>query len=147
MRQFSVGTQPEDAYYQDIAEMTDYFIVGITPPMEPLAKFDEITAKFVKNLMVEYSPYLSHYKDGNGKAIENPEHFRQSVSYLTSWNRALDRFAMAETGKTTPTGKPIQITPKNKDVRAEIEKAGYDFNELLTAKIQTGIIAENEEEI
>ncbi len=140
MAQFAlVEEHIEPLYRKDLEQMTHYFKKKKEPPKDPLAKFDEVFGKFSKNLGVEYSPYLSHY------GFNTPEEYRDSVSYIEKWNRAMNRFVLAETGATTPTGKPIVITSKNNDVKAEIIKAGYDFKSLLECKIRLGADSEDEE--
>jgi len=140
MAQFPVILEvTEPLYREDLLQMTEYYKKKKPPPKAPLASFDFTLGKFNKNLGVEYSPYLSHY------GFENPDHYRQAVAFIEKWNRALTRFALAETGGTTPTGKPITITPKNNEVKAEIIKAGYKFNDLLQCKIELGATDEEEE--
>ncbi len=141
MAQFSiVEEQSEPIYRKDLQLMTEYFSKKKPPPKDPLLKFDEVFGKFTKNLSVEYSPYLTHY------GFETPDDYRQNVNYIEKWNRALNRFVLAETGAKTPTGKPIVITSKNIDMKNEIVKAGYDFNSLIDCKIRIGAEVEEEAE-
>jgi hypothetical protein len=94
--------------------------------------FDPSVAKFSKHLGVEYSPYLSMLY-----GFANPDEYRRAVEPVVKrWNNALTRYAAAEMGATTPTGKPIVISQKNKDVRQEIMLAGYNFSELLRVKVE-----------
>jgi len=140
MAQFGiVEAHTEPLYRKDLEQMTFHFSKKKPPPLAPLVSFDTVFGKFVKNLYVEYSPYLSHY------GFEDPDDYRKNVSYIEKWNRALNRFVLAETGKTTPTGKPIVITAKNKEMQAEIIKAGHNFSELLQLKIDLGADEEVEE--
>lgn len=129
----------EPLYREDLLQMTEYYKKKKPPPLAPLASFDFTLGKFSKNLGVEYSPYLLHY------GFETPDHYRQSVAFVEKWNRALTRFALAETGGKTPTGKPIAVTPKNNEVKAEIIKAGYKFEDLLKCKVELGATDEEEE--
>jgi hypothetical protein len=140
MAQFSIVEEhTEPLYRKDLEQMTFHFSKKKPPPLAPLVSFDNVFGKFVKNLYVEYSPYLRHY------GFEDPDDYRKSISYIDKWNRALNRFVLAATGKTTPTGKPIVITPKNKDMQAEIIKAGHNFNDLLQLKIDLGADEEVED--
>lgn len=140
MAQFGiVEAHTEPLYRKDLEQMTFHFSKKKPPPLAPLVSFDNVFGKFVKNLYVEYSPYLNHY------GFEDPDDYRKNVSYIDKWNRAMNRFVLAETGKTTPTGKPITITPKNKEMQAEIVKAGHNFNELLQIKIDLGADEEVED--
>jgi hypothetical protein len=140
MGQFAIiEEQTEPLYKKDLQLMTEHFSKKKPPPKDPLLLFDETFGKFSKNLGVEYSPYLSHY------GFETPDDYRNSISYVEKWNRALNRFMLAETGATTPTGKPITITSKNNDMKAEIIKAGYDFRSLIECKIRIGADAEDDE--
>lgn len=138
MAQFAIVEKlSEPLYRADLEQMTFHFSKKKPPQKDPLARFDEAYGKFSKNLYVEYSPYLSHY------GFATPEDFRIAVAYIEKWNRSLNRFVLAETGEKTPTGKPIVITAKNNEVKADIIKAGYDFNSLIECKIRMG--AEDEE--
>jgi len=141
MAQFSIiAEHSEPLYHGDIEKMTHYFKKKKEPPKDPLIKFDDVFGKFSKNLGVEYSPYLSHY------GFATPDDYREGVKHCDKWNRALNRFVLAETGGKTPTGKPIVVTPKNNEVKAEIIKAGYDFDSILECKIRIGADAEEEVE-
>jgi hypothetical protein len=134
MLQFGINeTETEPIYRADIEEMTDLFKKKKRPDPAPLATFDFLQGKFSKNLQVEYSPYLTMVY-----GFADPDEYRASVKYVDSWNRVLVRFVKAELGHTTDTGKPINITPKNKDVQSAIVKAGYDFNALVSHKISLG---------
>lgn len=140
MRQFALDTTKcEELYYEDIKQITHWYKKKKTPPIEPLAKFDYLMGQFSKNLGVEYSGYLTSLY-----GYKNPEEYRDSVTFVKKWNNALSRYVKAELGQTTPTGKPINITPGNRDTRAEIEKAGFDFGELMQAKIAAGELEEEE---
>lgn len=143
MAQFDVNAETaEPIYRKDLEQITYYFRNPKKKvPIEPLAKFDDILGKFSKNLGVEYSPYLTMLY-----GFESPEAYRDSVKFVDKWNRGLNRYVLAETGATTPTGKAIVITSKNKEVRDEIEKAGYNFNEIIDCKIRLGAVEEEETE-
>lgn len=122
----------EDAYKQDIAQMTYYLTRGIQPDPEPLMGFDASIGAFNKNFKVEYSPYLKMIY-----GFGSPDEYRRAVEALVKrWNNALSRYAKAELGHMTPTGKPIVVTAKNKEVRQEIINSGYDFQEVLKYKMQ-----------
>lgn len=141
MAQFSIVEEhTEPIYHDDLTKITYYWKKKKEPPKDPLIKFDEVFGKFSKNLGVEYSPYLSHY------GFNNPDEYRDSVKHCDKWNRALNRFVLAETGGKTPTGKAIAITPKNKEMKEEIIKAGYNFTDILECKIRLGADAEEEAE-
>lgn len=141
MAQFAINVkETEPLYKEDIEQMTLYFKKGKRPPLAPLATFDYSMGKFSKNLGVEYSPYLTMLY-----GFETPDAYRDSIKFVEKWNRALNRFVLAETGAKTPTGKLITITPKNLEVKKEITKAGYKFDTLLQTKIELGVVAEEEE--
>jgi hypothetical protein len=76
--------------------------------------------------------------------FKNPDEYRDAVKFVERWNRGVARFALAESGATTPTGKRIMITPKNLEVKAEIVKAGFNFDEVLKCRIAAGVIDEEE---
>lgn len=141
MAQFKINIkETEPIYKDDIEQMTHYFKKNKKPPLAPLAGFDYGTAKFSKNLGVEYSPYLTMLY-----GFKNPEEYRDSVKFVVSWNRTLDRFVMVESGHTTPNGKPMTLTPKNQEVKAQIIKAGYKFDDLLISKKEIGILNDEED--
>jgi len=141
MQQFRIdATATEPLYRKDLEQITYFFSKNKKPPLEPLAYFDNTIGKFSKHLGVEYSPYLSHY------GFKEPDDYRQAIGYVEKWNRTLARYVLAETGQTTPTGKPIVITAKNKEIRAEIEKAKYKFSDLLAVKIELGNISNEDED-
>jgi hypothetical protein len=142
MAQFGIDAkQAEVLYKADLQQMTYYFKKKKQPPVEPLAKFDDTLGRFSKNLGVEYSPYLTKLY-----GFETPEAYRESVGFVEKWNRTLARYFMVETGATTPTGKLITITDKNKECRVDIERAGYKLHELIECKINLGITSEEETE-
>lgn len=143
MIETEVTSDLEKHYKADIKTMTEYFTKDQMPPIEPLVQFDEDLGKFSRNFRVEYSPYLSLlYK------FESPEDYRNNVTYAEKWNSALTRYAKAELGHTTPTGKDIKITPLNAEKKEEMSKAGYDFKKLLKIKVDliTAGLEEEEEE-
>lgn len=138
MAQFDIDEKiTEPIYKNDIDQMTQFFKKKKCPPVEPLCSFDYTLAKFSKNLGVEYSPYLTKLY-----GFKTPDDYRQSVSFIDKWNRTLSRMALVETGGTTPTGKPITVTPKNIECVKEINKAGFKFDELLKVKVETGNVEE-----
>lgn len=142
LRQFGLNAEESEKLYRDdLVEMTYYFEKDQLPPPEKHVKFDADVAKFSKNYKVEYSQYL-HKIYG----FATPEDFRNSVNYVESWNRALTRIAQCELGMKTPTGKPMTVTPGNKKYMAAIEDAGYNFNDLLEARIRVGGFDETETE-
>lgn len=142
MLQFGINeTEAEPLYRNDVEEMTDLFKKKKRPAPAPLASFDFLQGKFTKNLMVEYSPYLTMVY-----GFADPDEYRMSVSYVQKWNNVLIRCAKMELGHTTPTGKALTLTPKNKEVQAEIAKGGYDFKTLVGHIISLGLLAEEGED-
>lgn len=142
LAQFNVDSKTTEPLYRaDLEQITYYFKnKRKKPSVEPLAKFDITSGNFSKNFGVEYSGYLQFLY-----GFKNPEDYRDAVKFVLRWNRALSRYALAEQGKTTPTGKKIEITANNKAVAAEIKKAGYSFEECLKCKIAAGIGDEESE--
>jgi hypothetical protein len=122
----------EEAYMKDIAQKTYYYTRREQPPLDPLMGFDESIGNFSKNLKVEYSNYLTMLY-GYG----SPDDYRRSIEPITKrWNNVLGRYAKVEGGALTPTGKEMKISAENKEVRTEIIKSGYNFDELVQIKIQ-----------
>jgi hypothetical protein len=125
-------TDIEAAYKQYIAKMTYYYTRREQPPLEPLMGFDDSVGNFSKNLKVEYSNYLSMLY-----GYSSPDDYRRNIQpTILRWNNVLGRYAKVEGGALTPMGKLVKISPENKEVRAEIIKSGYSFDELVQIKIQ-----------
>jgi hypothetical protein len=122
----------EPEYREDLLQITHYFNKREVPPIEPLLFFDPSIAKFTKNLGVEYSGYLTMLY-----GYKNPDEYRRSIEpSVKRWNNALTRWAMAEKGSETPTGRKIALTPANKEAINEIKNSGYDVNDLLRQKLE-----------
>lgn len=139
MAQFSIKMEEsEPLYREDLLQMTEFIRKNKKPPLEPLVKFDDMLGKFIRNLGVEYSPYLSHY------SFNTPDDYHAAVKFIEPWNRVLNRMVMAELGKTTPSGKPITLTPANKEIIADIKKAGHDVEDIVELKIKLGVDDEEE---
>jgi len=132
IKQFSLkGVDLENQYRNILEKATYYYNSGKMPPLEPILGFDESVAQFKKNLQVEYSKWLTDY------GYTNPDEYRRAVEpTVKRWNSVLSRYAKAEAGGLTPTGKVMVISPKNKEVRQEIINAGYDFDGLLRLKME-----------
>lgn len=115
--------------FRKYLEQATYCITkNIVPPEEPILFFNELLGKFEKNIQIEYSPYISM------RGYSSPYDFRKSVEPVTKrWNNALDRYARNELGQTTPTGKKLKLNP---EVRDEMVRSGYKFDELLRVKMQ-----------
>ena len=129
----------EPLYHEDLKEITYYYRKNETPPKEPLLSWDPLQAKFVKNLGVEYSPYLSHY------GFNTPDEYRAATKFITSWNNGLKRYAQCETGMRTPKGAAMKLTDRNIEIKKEIEQQGFDFVEILRTKIDFGVDQEEAE--
>lgn len=115
----------------DLERITYFILKGIVPPSEPIMAFNYLLGKFEKNIQIEYSPYISM------RGYKSPYEYRQSVEPLIKrWNNVLNRYAAIEGGSLTKTGKEMKLSPQNKEVRAEIIRDGYDFDELLRVKMQ-----------
>ena len=133
LKEFSLtAAEIEPAYQQDIAQMSYYYMKREAPPLDPLMGFDDSIGSFTKNLNVEYSNYLTMLY-----GFASPDDYRRNIQpTVLKWNNVLSRYARVENGGTTPTGKIMEISKKNKEVRQEIINSGYDFNELLQIKMQ-----------
>jgi hypothetical protein len=132
MCEFEVQDTVEAAYRADLEKITHYFQKRETPPLEPLLFFDPALAKFSKNLGVEYSSYLTMLY-----GYKNPDEYRRNIEpSVKRWNNGLQRWAAAEKGLTTPTGRPITLTPANKEALKEIHGSGFDLKDLLQQKLE-----------
>jgi len=114
----------EMRYERTIDELYEYLVHNERPPVSPLIVWE---GKFQRNFYVEYSNYLTLLY-----GFETPEEYRNFVSKtITARNAVLARMKKIEKGETTPTGKPIVLTDKNKVALEEIEKAGFNIKELV----------------
>lgn len=139
MAQFQIKMEESEPLYRaDLLQMTEFIKKNKKPPLEPLVKFDDMIGKFIRNLGVEYSPYLSHY------SFNTPDDYHAAVKFIEPWNRVLNRMVMAETGQTTPSGKPITLTPANKEIIEDIKKAGHKINDIIELKIKLGVVEDEE---
>jgi len=99
-------------YYAELKVLRGYLDSKQQPPKEDLIVWD---GKFSKNFGVEYSGYLTMIYGYN-----EPEDYRNEVSSLIArWNRVLKRVK-----------EGAKMTDKNKDVIGEMERAGYNAQEL-----------------
>lgn len=122
---------------EDLALLKGYRDANQQPPPAPLITFEN---KFSKNFGVEYSSYLNLVY-----GFETPEDYRNAVqSKIASWNRLLARLKNIADGKTTPTGKALVLTEKNKVAIDEIAAAGFGDAQVLAK--QAKIVEEESEE-
>jgi len=99
-------------YYNELEKLHGYISANEMPTKEPLIIFD---GRFNKSPGVEYSPYLTMIYGFN-----QPEDYRNEVTAkINRFNRVLKRVKDG-----------AKITDKNKIVIEEMEKEGYDVNEL-----------------
>lgn len=107
----------EDEYKRDIEIISGYYQRDEMPPLEKLLVFDEDLGKFSRNFNVAYSGYLTKLygfqNQGEYEDIYRPMSER--------FNRVLGRAKRGE-----------KITDKNKEVRIEIEKMGFNFDLCLS---------------
>lgn len=124
-------SRTELEYVADLKAITGYFNAKEQPPVEPLIRWAHEEGKFKKNLGIEYSNYLTMlYK------FETPRAYSDHVApQIAKWNRVINRYAKEE-----------KITDKNKEVREEVNKCGYDFDALVYAKQSIGIFETEETE-
>lgn len=109
-------SRTELEYVADLKAITGYFNSGERPSLEPLIGWKHEQGKFSKSLGIEYSNYLTMLY-----GFQTPRDYSDSVkSQVARWNRVLARYAKGDT-----------ITKKNEEVKAEIRKSGYDFDELV----------------
>ena len=127
MKEFSVWNTGElmREYVDDLNSLSGYLEAGERPPLERVLLFED--GKFSKNLGVEYSPYLTLLY-----GYETPRNYSEAIApKATRWNRVIKRYQ-----------EGAKITDKNKEVREEIERAGYDFEQI----VKIAHVVEEEEE-
>lgn len=103
-----------DEIYNDTLTLKGYLEANQRPPLEPLILLED--GKFSKNFAVEYSDYLTMLY-GFKEPRDYSEHVKKDIA---RWNRVIVRYKKGD-----------KITDKNKEVREEIELAGYNFEEIL----------------
>ena len=105
----------EQEYKSAIAIISAFVQSGTTPPKEKLIIFDEEYGKFMKNLGVEWSPYLTMLY-----GFEEPRAYSEIYGKkATNWNRVMKRVM-----------DNAKMTPLNLDVLKEIEKEGYVIEDI-----------------
>lgn len=119
--------QLESLVHREVHELTTYYRSNILPPKEKLINFED--GRFKKNLKVEYSGYLSmlysRTVEGEIKEFEGPVEYRKWAEKKTaSYNRVVKRLV---------TG--AKVTEKNKDALREIERLGYNLEEVKAAAL------------
>lgn len=130
------NTELEAQYNNTLEKLRGYLDANEQPPVEKLITWE---GKFSKNLDVEYSNYLTLLY-----GFDTPDDYRASVvGKISSWNRVLKRLKDVKEGKTTPSGKPITLTDKNKKALDELRAEGYDPDYLVMSMTN---VAEDEEE-
>lgn len=135
----------EAEYKKSIETLTHYYNNKIEPPKEDLIVFDEESGKFNKNWRVEYSNYLTMFY-----GFETPRDYSDSVKGDVSlFNRCLSRQVMVEMGKTTPSGKPVQLTKGNLEGMEKL-KAFYPndwqkYIAIVKKLAEAGVIDTDEE--
>ena len=126
--QYEPTAELEQEYLADLAGITHYFTANTRPPLENHIVVED--GKFKKNFGIEYSNYLKFLYD-----FDEPRDYADSVkSQVARWTRVIARYAKGE-----------NITKKNEEVRAEIEAAGYDFNQIVEQAKKFGVTEEEEE--
>lgn len=128
-------TMLEKMYTTDLEQLKVYIDKDEMPPPAPLINWE---GKFKRNFMVEYSNYLTMIY-----GFETPEAYRAVVDgKIKSWNNVLSRLKKIDAGETTPTGKPILLSDKNKIVIEAMAKEGHDAHALA----KNAVVEEGEEE-
>jgi hypothetical protein len=116
MTEFYIHNEKEirDEIYNDTLKLKGYLDANQRPPLEPLILLED--GKFSKNFAVEYSDYLTLLY-----GFEEPRDYSDHVKKdIARWNRVVVRYKNGD-----------KITDKNKEVRDEIELAGYNFEQIL----------------
>jgi len=126
--QYEPSADLEQEYLTDLAAITHYFTAGIQPPLEKSIVLED--ARFKKNFGIEYSNYLTLLY-----GHEEPRNYSDGIkSQVARWSRVIARYAKGD-----------KITPKNAEVRAEIEAAGYNFSQIVEQAKRFGVTEEEEE--
>jgi len=106
----------EQEYQEDIQKITNYLTKDEQPPLEKPIVFDIDTGRFIANWKVGYSNYLTMIYH-----IENQMVFDNLYKpKATKWNRVLGRIKADK-----------NLTQNNIQAIKEIEKEGFDIDELL----------------
>lgn len=126
--EFEATPELERMYVSDLMAITKFHTSDVRPDAEPLISLEN--GKFKKNFEVEYSSYLKLIY-----GFETPREYSDTVkSKVSRWSRVVARYAMGE-----------NITKKNEEVRAEIEREGYDFESVVNEAKKFGVEQEEEQ--
>ena len=126
--QYEPTDELEAEYIADLNAITHYFNSNIRPPLERPVVVED--GKFKKNFGIEYSNYLKFLYD-----FDEPRDYADSVkSQVARWNRVIARYAKGD-----------KITAKNEEVRAEIDKGGWAFLQIVERAKALGVTEEEEE--
>jgi len=112
----------EQAYENDIKQMTQYFSSNIEPPKENFIIFDPEFRKFSANWRVGYSNYLT-YLYGLANQFMFDSKYKPIVA---KWNRVLERIKENK-----------KMTDQNKEALNEIRRAGFDVDVIKSAIADT----------
>lgn len=105
----------EEEYKKDINNISNYILNNQRPPLENFIIFDKDFGTFSANFKVGYSNYLTMlYGFENQMAFDN-----QYKPIVERWNRVLNRVI---------DGK--ELTNNNKEAISEMEKLGFNFEEI-----------------
>lgn len=125
-------SEVEDIYKGDIETMTNYILTNERPPLEQEIIFNPDTGRISTNWKVEYSGYLQMLY-----GYKEPMLYRERwAGKVSAFNRGLARLVLSQTGGTTPTGKPIVLTPGNKEALEELEATLPNYDEVVARAIE-----------
>lgn len=129
----SDGNSPTTQFYKaDVEKMTYFIKNAVMPEKEQPMLFSEDLGRFSTNWKIEYSGYLTHLY-----GFSEPEAYRAMYDpKVSSFNRAFARVILSQTGGTTPTGKPIVLTPGNLEAVEEMKATFPEYDNFVAKAIE-----------
>ena len=114
----------EDEYKGAIERVSAFHLGDKQPPLEKYIVFDEDMGKFAKNFNVAYSGYLTKlYGFADQKEFDE-----EYIPIVSRWNRVMVRVRDKK-----------DMTEKNKEVLNEIEKAGFNLEEVRSKFVKESV--------
>lgn len=124
---FKDDAELEKEYRRRIENISHYYLTNEQPPLEKEILWNPDMIKFEKNWAVEYSNYLTKLY-----GYSEPESYREMWDKrIAGFNRVFKRALQISMGATTPTGKPMLMTPQNLEVVKELKGFFPNFDDLL----------------
>lgn len=132
----------EELMRKDLELITYYIRKREQPPPELPFWFNNLTGKFEKNYLIEYSPYIQIH------GYQSPYDFRNATEpTVLRWNNAIKRVVQVQRGDMTEKGNAIKMTPGAEEALKEIKIANFDLDAIIETKRRFMDVNDENEEI